>query len=64
MSRVRPAGTVFVTRVGDHPHQHVHVHDDGSFVVERDLDRRQAMEGAAPTRTRNLLAELVEEGLP
>jgi hypothetical protein len=41
----------------------VHVYRDGRLVVKWDLDRRQAMEGAAPARVRRLLAELVEEGL-
>jgi len=55
----------FVTWVGDHSPRHVHVCRDGRIpVVERtvkwDLDRGQAMEGAAPVR--ELLAEFVEEG--
>jgi hypothetical protein len=41
----------------------VHVYRDGRLVVKWDLDRGQAMEGAASARVRKLLAEFVEEGL-
>ena len=63
MSKIRRGGYVFVTWVGDHSPRHVHVYRDGAFVVKWDLERGQAMEGAAPARVRKLLAELVEEGL-
>ena len=63
VSKIRRCGYVFVTWVGDHPPRHVHVYRDGRLVVMWDLDRGQAMEGAAPARVRKLLAELVEEGL-
>lgn len=63
MSKIRRGGYVFVTWVGDHSPRHVHVYRDGRLVVKWDLDRGQAMEGAAPGRVRRLLAELVQEGL-
>lgn len=63
MAKTRRGGYVFVTWVGDHSPRHVHVYRDGRLVVKWDLDRGQAMEGAAPARVRKLLAELVEEGL-
>ena len=62
MSKIRRGGYVFVTWIGDHSPRHVHVYRDGRLVVKWDLDREQAMEGAAPARVRKLLAELVEEG--
>jgi hypothetical protein len=63
MAKIRRGGYVFVTWVGDHPPRHVHVYRDGMLVVKWDLERWQAMQGAAPARVRKLLAELVEEGL-
>jgi len=62
-AKIRHGGYVFVTWVGDHPPRHVHVYRHGELVVKWDLDRGQAMEGAATARVRKLLAELVEEGL-
>lgn len=52
-----------MTWVGDHPPRHVHVYRDGKFVVKWDLERGQAMEGAAPARVRKLIADLAVEGL-
>ena len=52
-----------MTWIGDHSPRHVHVYRDGRLVVKWDLDRGQAMEGAASARVRKLLAEFVEEGL-
>lgn len=63
MAKIRRGGYVFVTWVGDHSPRHVHVYRDGRLVLKWDLDRSQAMEGAASGRVRKLLAELVEEGL-
>lgn len=63
VAKIRRGGYVFVTWVGDHSPRHVHVYRDGRLVVKWDLDRGQAMEGAAPGRVRKLLAELVEEGM-
>ena len=63
MSRIRRGNYLFVTWVGDHSPRHVHVFRDGRLVVKWDLERGQAMVGAAPARVRKLLAELVEEGL-
>jgi hypothetical protein len=62
VSKIRRGGYVFVSWVGDHPPRHVHVYRSGRRVVKWDLDRWQAVEGAAPVRVRKLLAELVEEG--
>lgn len=62
MAKIRRGGYVFVRLVGDHPPRHVHVYRDGRLVVKRDLERRQALHGAAGVRVRKLLTELVEEG--
>jgi hypothetical protein len=48
---------------GDHSPGYVHVHKDCKFVVKRDLDNSQAMEGAASKRVKDLIRELEREGL-
>lgn len=53
---------MFVTWTGDHGPRHVHVYRDGKLIVKWDLDRGQAMEGAASRRIRKLIDELAAEG--
>ena len=62
MSKLRRGGYVFVTWTGDHGPRHVHVYRDGKLIVKWDLDRGQAMEGAASRRIRKLIDELAAEG--
>jgi hypothetical protein len=59
----RRGGYVFITWKGDHPPRHVHVYRDGKLVVKWDLDNKCPMQGAAPRRVLQLIAELEAEGL-
>ena len=54
---------MFITWKGDHPPRHVHVYRDGKLVVKWDLDNKCPMQGAAPRRVLQLIAELEVEGL-
>jgi hypothetical protein len=60
--KIRRENYVFLTWSGDHLPRHVHVYKDREFVVKWNLDDRVAMQGKAPKRVIQLLAELVEEG--
>jgi hypothetical protein len=59
----RRGGYIFITWKGDHPPRHAHVYRDGTFVVKWDLDHKCSMQGTAPRRVLQLIAELEAEGL-
>lgn len=63
MGKFRRGGYIFVTWKGDHAPRHVHVYRDGKLVVKWDLDHKNAMNGKATRRVRELIAELESEGL-
>ena len=63
MTRIRRAGYVFLTWIGDHSPRHVHVYQDGEFVVKWDLDNKLPMQGKATRRILRLIEELESEGL-
>jgi hypothetical protein len=63
MPKLRRGGYVFLGWKGDHSPRHVHVYRDGEFVVKWDLDNSAVMRGAASTRIRKLIEQLVSEGL-
>jgi hypothetical protein len=63
MGKLRRGGYIFVTWKGDHAPRHVHVYRDGKLVVKWDLDHKNAMNGKATRRVRELIAELESEGL-
>ena len=62
MGRIRRGGYLFISWVGDHPPQHVHVFREGRLIVKWDLDGSRAMEGEANRKIVRLIRELVEEG--
>lgn len=62
MGRIRRAGYLFVTWIGDHRPRHVHVFRDGELVVKWNLERDVAMTGRANARLRAVIAELKREG--
>ena len=62
MGKLRRAGYVFVTWVGDHPPRHVHVYRDGKLVLKWDLDNDRSMKGEASAKVLTLIRELESEG--
>ncbi len=61
MGKIRRGGFVFVTWKGDHPPRHVHVYQDGRFVVKWDLDNWKPIKGKAPRRVLVLIEVLQSE---
>jgi hypothetical protein len=61
LTRIRRGGFVFVTWVGDHGPRHVHVYQDGVFVLKWDLDNGQVMRGKASRRLLRIIADLEAE---
>ncbi len=62
MGKIRRGNYIFISWKGDHGH-HVHVYKDGRLIVKWDLDNWMAIEGQATKRIKDLLEELLEEGL-
>lgn len=63
MARIRRGGYIFLTWIGGHSPQHVHVYRDGKLVVKWDLENKLPMEGEASRRILSLIEELEAEGL-
>jgi hypothetical protein len=63
MGKIRRGNFIFVTWVGDHGPRHVHVYQDGTLVVNWDLENHQPMKGRPTRKILALIAELEEEGL-
>lgn len=63
MGKIRRGGYVFLTWMGDHTPYHVHVYNEGKFVVKWDLENDLAMKGEANSRILKIIQELREEGL-
>lgn len=63
MGKVRRGNFVMIWWKGDHSPRHVHVYRDGTLVVKWDLDNGVPMKGQADARVRQLIRELVEEGI-
>jgi hypothetical protein len=63
VGKVRRGNYVFLTWTGDHSPRHVHVYRDGKLVVKWDLENWVPMKGFASARLRELLTQLVKEGV-
>jgi hypothetical protein len=64
MGRVRRGGYLFDFWIGDHPPRHVHVLKDRKLIAKVELDEHfTVMEGSINRRVREILKELVAEGL-
>ena len=63
MTKVKRAGYVFLAWKGDHSPRHVHVYRDGVLVVKWDLENNRPMVGVAPRKVRDLIGQLMVEGL-
>ncbi|MGD0488359.1 MAG: hypothetical protein ABSB94_14310 [Syntrophorhabdales bacterium] len=61
MGKIARGGFIFITWKGDHG-RHVHVFQDGEFVVKWDVENWKAMKGRATGRVMRLLKELLSEG--
>ncbi len=62
VSKQRRGGFIFLSWIGDHSPQHVHVYRDGKLIVKWDLENWGPMQGEASARIERLIRELVEEG--
>jgi hypothetical protein len=62
MGKIRRGNYTFVNYIGDHGH-HVHVYKDERLIVKWDLDNWMAMKGQATNKIKELLEELLSEGL-
>ena len=63
MSKIRRGNYIFLTWIGDHSPRHVHVYVKGIEAVRWDLENGLAMRGSATRRIRELINELIDEGL-
>jgi hypothetical protein len=63
MGKIRRGGYVFVTWVGDHSPNHVHVYRDRKLVLKWDLENNVSMKGEPSRRVLDLIEELRQEGL-
>jgi len=63
VTKVKRAGYVFLAWKGDHSPRHVHVYRDGVLVVKWDLENNRPMVGVAPRKVRDLIGQLMVEGL-
>ena len=62
MSKIRRAGYVFITWIGDHPPRHVHVFRNGRLVLKWNLEHALPMEGQPSSALLELIRELQEDG--
>ena len=62
MTKIRNGNFIFLSWIGDHSPQHVHVYKDGKLIVKWDLENRRAMAGKATRRILQHIQSLVEEG--
>lgn len=64
MGRIRRGGYIFEFWIGDHPPRHVHVFRDRRLVAKVELDADlTVMEGRLNRRLRELIKEMMKEGL-
>ena len=63
MTKIRRGNFVFLAWIGDHSPRHVHVYLKGRLLVKWDLENGQAMKGKATKRVRQIINELIDEGL-
>jgi hypothetical protein len=62
MGKIKRGNYFFYSWKGDHGH-HVHVYKDKRFIVKWDIDNWCPMTGRASKRIKDLLKELLSEGL-
>ena len=64
VGRIRRGGYIFEFWVGDHPPRHVHVLKDRKLIARVELDEAlTVMEGEINRRIREILKELMREGI-
>ena len=63
MPKIRRGNYIFLAWIGDHSPRHVHVYVKGKEVVRWDLENGLAMRGTATRRIREIIEDLMEEGL-
>jgi hypothetical protein len=62
MGKIRRAGYIFITWIGDHSPYHVHVYKNGKLIVKWDLENEMPMKGKATAKVIKIISELREEG--
>jgi hypothetical protein len=63
MPKIRRGNFIFLSWVGDHSPEHVHVYRDGKLVVKWDLENWLPMKGKATRQVLKHIRDLREEGL-
>lgn len=61
MGKIRRAGYIFITWIGDHAPKHVHVFKNGKEVMKYDLENKQVMSGRSNRKIEMIILELLKE---
>ena len=62
MGKIKRGGYVFITWVGDHDPNHVHVFKKGKEVLKWNLEAQVVIEGKVTKKIKKVITELVREG--
>jgi hypothetical protein len=62
MGKIRRAGYIFITWIGDHSPYHVHVYKDGKLILKWDLENDLPMKGKATIKLIKVIVDLRKEG--
>lgn len=62
MGKVKRGGYVFLSWIGDHTPEHVHVYKNGKLIVKWDIENNIAMKGSASRVILKYIEELIQEG--
>jgi len=61
LGKIRRAGYIFITWIGDHAPKHVHVFKNGKEVMKYDLENKQVMSGRSNRKIEMIILELLKE---
>jgi len=62
MAKIKRGGYVFLSWIGDHTPQHVHVYKDGKQILKWDIKNQMTMKGGASRKILHYIDDLLEEG--
>jgi len=62
MPKIRRGNFIFISWIGDHSPEHVHVYKDKKLVVKWDLENWTAMKGETTRRILEHIKDLIDEG--
>lgn len=63
MGKIKRGGFIFITWIGDHEPNHVHVYRDGKEVLKYNLDENVVMKGKLVKKIEKIIIQLKEERL-